>query len=134
MVTLIIAFAVINIALLVLACHLDNQRIKRGKKKLFYTIWCFILAITAIFSFVYPVVQQNIAIGDAEQVAIFEEIKFYHDKKQDTYFTVRTSDWDIIHIIEKKTVENELAEEIVKNVATQKDVEKKNAEFYNKLK
>lgn len=131
--TLLIGFCALNVPLIFISCALDEKRKKQGKKKIFYSIWFGIVVLSAIFIFVWPFAHHEVAIGEATQMAVFEDAKLCYDEEQDVYFTVSLSDWNVFNIVEKKIVAKDVAQQAIENVNAEKELAKKNAKFYDDI-
>lgn len=138
MITLILIFIIVGLATLPIYVKVgakydkDNATQEEKKKSLAVMAgWVAFLLIVATLVLFFPIREQNKEIGSSTKVGVFTDATLYYNAENDTYFSLKTNLWDITNIIEKQTVDYNLAKERVANLESLKDLENKTKFLYD---
>ena len=136
MITLILIFMVFGFFTIPLMVKFDvryKQKMQQENKQPKVTpflIWVAICAILATIVLGVPIVQQNVAIGDAQVIATFDQEKLYYDEETDVYFTTETRDWSVAPIVVRNIVDRETALDIITKSKQYEQLKEDLTKFY----
>lgn len=136
MITLILIFMVFGFFTIPLMVKFDvryKQKMQHKNKQPKVTpflIWVAICAILATIVLGVPIVQQNVAIGDAQVIATFDQEKLYYDEKIGVYFTTETQDWSVAPIVVRNIVDKETALDIITKSKQYEQLKEDLTKFY----
>lgn len=95
-----------------------------------FLIWVAICAILATIVLGVPIVQQNVAIGDAQVIATFDQEKLYYDEETDVYFITETQDWSVAPVVVRNVVDKETALDIITKSKQYEQLKEDLTKFY----
>lgn len=136
MITLILIFMVFGFLTIPLMVKFDvryKQKMQQENKQPKVTpflIWVAICAILATIVLGVPIVQKNVAIGDAQVIATFDQEKLYYDEETDVYFTTETRDWSVAPIVVRNIVDRETALDIITKSKQYEQLKEDLTKFY----
>lgn len=136
MITLILIFMVFGFFTIPLMVKFDvryKQKMQQENKQPKVTpflIWVAICAILATIVLGVPIVQKNVAIGDAQVIATFDQEKLYYDEETDVYFTTETRDWSVAPIVVRNIVDRETALDIITKSKQYEQLKEDLTKFY----
>lgn len=136
MITLILIFMVFGFLTIPLMVKFDvryKQKMQCENKQPKVTpflIWVAICAILATIVLGVPIVQKNIAIGDAQVIATFDQEKLYYDEETDVYFTTETQDWSVAPVVVRNVVDKETALDIITKSKQYEQLKEDLTKFY----
>lgn len=136
MITLILIFMVFGFFTIPLMVKFDvryKQKMQQENKQPKVTpflIWVAICAILATIVLGVPIVQKNVAIGDAQVIATFDQEKLYYDEETDIYFTTETRDWSVAPIVVRDIVDRETALDIITKSKQYEQLKEDLTKFY----
>ena len=136
MITLILIFMVFGFITIPFMVKFDvryKQKMQQENKQPKVTpflIWVAICAILATIVLGVPIVQQNIAIGDAQVIATFDQEKLYYDEETDVYFTTETRDWSVTPVVVRNVVDRETALDIITKSKQYEQLKEDLTKFY----
>ena len=136
MITLILIFMVFGFVSIPFMVKFDvryKQKMQQENKQPKVTpflIWVAICAILATIVLGVPIVQQNVAIGDAQVIATFDQEKLYYDEEIDVYFTTETRDWGVAPVVVRNVVDKETALDIITKSKQYEQLKEDLTKFY----
>ena len=136
MITLILIFMVFGFVSIPFMVKFDvryKQKMQQENKQPKVTpflIWVAICAILATIVLGVPIVQQNVAIGDAQVIATFDQEKLYYDEEIDIYFTTETRDWGVAPVVVRNVVDKETALDIITKSKQYEQLKEDLTKFY----
>jgi len=136
MITLILIFMVFGFFTIPLMVKFDvryKQKMQHENKQPKVTpflIWVAICTILATIVLGVPIVQKNVAIGDAQVIATFDQEKLYYDEETDVYFTTETQDWSVAPVVVRNVVDKEIALDIITKSKQYEQLKEDLTKFY----
>lgn len=136
MITLILIFMVFGFISIPFMVKFDTrykQKMQQENKQPRVTpflIWVAICAILATIVLGIPIIQQNVAIGDAQVIVTFDQEELYYDEETDVYFTTETRDWQVAPVVIRNVVEKETALDIIAKSKQYEQLKEDLTKFY----